>query len=499
MKAPASHYTIGNSTDMTVAPHERQARAASRLSSQFQKNAVASLCMVLCDVTAYCLAAILGVCAESLLQTLIHSTVATPTLPNALAGNTLAGLPVAIGVMLYFAYQEHYIGRIPFWMECAQIVTASTCAFLLAGFIAFSFHLPGTRTELLAPWLLFPFLCPALRQGIRHLLHHLRCWQLPVLAIGTSRAIEEANETLQSESLPGQSIVATLTPAQAVQLLAETSAHTLLDDHKASSFLLSLDETTTASHALIAQLMQAGVSFSLVPQLADAPIHNATRLSYFSHDTAILSFRNTLNRPLPRLLKIGFDFTISGLLLLAALPVFALLFLCVRMDGGPATYGHERLGLHGRKFRCLKFRSMVMNSDAVLAELLANDATARAEWESTRKLTNDPRITKIGHFLRKTSLDELPQLLNVLRLDMSLVGPRPIVSAEEKFYGADISYYRAIRPGVTGLWQVSGRSNTSYERRVQLDSWYVRNWTLWHDVAILLKTIPAVLFRSGAR
>jgi lipopolysaccharide/colanic/teichoic acid biosynthesis glycosyltransferase len=139
-----------------------------------------------------------------------------------------------------------------------------------------------------------------------------------------------------------------------------------------------------------------------------------------------------------------------------------------------------------------------VNGDRILADLLAKDPEAAAEWAATQKLRNDPRITPIGRFLRNTSLDELPQLLNVLHGEMSLVGPRPVVQSELSFYGENADYYMQARPGMTGLWQVSGRSDTTYEQRVRLDVWYVRNWTLWHDLAILLKTIPVVLFRRGA-
>jgi lipopolysaccharide/colanic/teichoic acid biosynthesis glycosyltransferase len=142
---------------------------------------------------------------------------------------------------------------------------------------------------------------------------------------------------------------------------------------------------------------------------------------------------------------------------------------------------------------------MVVDADRVLADALSKDPDLAAEWEASRKLRDDPRITPVGRFLRRTSLDELPQLINVLRLEMSLVGPRPIVDSEIALYGPDIGQYYATRPGLTGLWQVSGRSDTSYERRVQLDVWYVNNWTLWHDFAVLLKTIPVVLGREGAR
>jgi Undecaprenyl-phosphate galactose phosphotransferase WbaP len=186
-----------------------------------------------------------------------------------------------------------------------------------------------------------------------------------------------------------------------------------------------------------------------------------------------------------------------GLVMLA--PFFLFVALMVRADGGPAFFAHQRVGRGGKLFGCLKFRSMVIDSQARLEALLANDPAARAEWEATRKLKNDPRITRIGRFLRSTSLDELPQLINVLRGEMSLVGPRPVQEAEiDRYYGASAAHYMAVRPGITGLWQVSGRSETSYESRVALDVSYVSRPSLLADISILLRTPVAVLSRRGA-
>jgi undecaprenyl-phosphate galactose phosphotransferase len=158
-----------------------------------------------------------------------------------------------------------------------------------------------------------------------------------------------------------------------------------------------------------------------------------------------------------------------------------------------------RIGKDGKKFYCLKFRSMVNgDSQAILKDYLAGNPEAMAEWQETQKLKDDPRITKLGGILRKYSLDELPQFLNILKGDMSLVGPRPIVDNEVQKYHSDIAYYYRVRPGVTGMWQVSGRNDVSYAQRVQMDSWYVRNWSFWHDIAIICKTFPALLKSSGA-
>ncbi len=167
--------------------------------------------------------------------------------------------------------------------------------------------------------------------------------------------------------------------------------------------------------------------------------------------------------------------------------------------GSPAIYKHTRVGRHGKEFSCLKFRSMVVDSDRVLSALLAKDPAAREEWEEFHKLRNDPRITRFGQFIRKTSLDELPQFWNVLLGDMSLVGPRPVVRKElEERYGLHAPIYTSVRPGITGLWQISGRSNLSYAERVALDSHYVHNWSIGTDLIILFRTVSVVLRGTGS-
>jgi exopolysaccharide production protein ExoY len=198
-------------------------------------------------------------------------------------------------------------------------------------------------------------------------------------------------------------------------------------------------------------------------------------------------------------LKRAFDIVASLGGLIALSPILATVAVLIWLgDRGPVLYGHRRVGRQGRTFQCWKFRSMVRNGDAVLAAHLAANPEADREWRETQKLAKDPRVTPLGRIIRKLSIDELPQLWNVLVGDMSIVGPRPITRAELDRYGKDRRYYLLVRPGITGLWQVSGRSNTSYERRIQLDRSYLENWSYAQDVSILLKTLPAVLRSEGA-
>jgi len=185
--------------------------------------------------------------------------------------------------------------------------------------------------------------------------------------------------------------------------------------------------------------------------------------------------------------------------LIALSPVFLVIFIIMkRTDPGPIIYRRRVVGVGGEEFDAFKIRTMVVNSKEVLEELLANDPEARAEWEQHEKLKNDPRITKIGQFLRKTSIDELPQLLNVLRGEMSLVGPRMITRDEVKRFGQWDMNIHTVKPGITGLWQISGRSDLSYKERVQLDMHYIRNYSIWLDLQILFWTVPSVLLNKGA-
>jgi exopolysaccharide production protein ExoY len=209
--------------------------------------------------------------------------------------------------------------------------------------------------------------------------------------------------------------------------------------------------------------------------------------------------------PRPETVPIGgtgkrlFDLAMS----VTALVVLAPLFICIALlilisDGRPVLISQRRVGHRGRPFECLKFRSMVVNAPAVLDSHLRENPEAAREWNDTQKLKDDPRITPLGQVIRRLSVDELPQLINVMRGDMSIVGPRPVVTAELERYGEAVEAYMQVRPGLTGAWQVSGRSDVSYETRVALDTQYVRNWSMAEDIRIIAKTVPAVLTSKGS-
>jgi undecaprenyl-phosphate galactose phosphotransferase len=263
--------------------------------------------------------------------------------------------------------------------------------------------------------------------------------------------------------------------------------------------MVALEAESLMPHqGLLQRLSARYVDLSIVPPLRGLPLYGMEMTHFFTHEVLMLTARNNLARPVPWFLKRVFDIAGSLVLLILLAPLFAYLVWKIRLTGGAAIFSHWRVGRYGKPFGCLKFRTMVPDAENTLRRLLEADPAARAQWERDFKLKDDPRITPIGEFLRRTSLDELPQLWNVLKGEMSLVGPRPVIDEELERYGDQVGYYLETRPGITGLWQISGRNNTGYEDRVALDSWYVRNWSLWYDMVILVKTVRVVLRREGA-
>ena len=245
------------------------------------------------------------------------------------------------------------------------------------------------------------------------------------------------------------------------------------------------------------QLLVKRVAF--VPELFGLPTSNITARGMMEEQAVVLRVQNNLARKSNRIMKRIFDIiaTICGGILI--LPIFVMIALLIYLDSpGPIVFGHKRIGQGGKEFSCYKFRSMVPNAQEALEVYLKENPAAREEWERDFKLKDDPRVTRIGKFLRKTSLDELPQLWNVLIGNMSLVGPRPIVRDEIVKYGDYINDFYLVTPGITGVWQVSGRSDTTYEERVLMDSWYVHNWSVWIDIVYLLKTVLVVYKAKGA-
>ena len=406
----------------------------------------------------------------------------------------------AFGVLVLYLYARgHYRERIPFWSELGHLCAASIFALLVMGFLQFSIRGTLSRPVLVGCWLIFPFMSVASRQVVRRVLDWAGVWRIPVIVVADRKGTLTVRGFLAQGQPPSFRAVHIIDVKEDVAHLHSLDWRLMLESYGAQRLLIALSADAVYGSKLIELVVRGRVPFALIPEIDELPVFGRQEISSFGQDVMLISYRNTLLDPTMRFLKILFDLCLTSVALVVLAPLMALLALLVACDGGPILFAHERIGEGGRRFQCLKFRTMVMDSDRVLSEILTMNPAAAAEWDATRKLTDDPRVTRVGAFLRKTSLDELPQLFNIIRLEMSLVGPRPIVEQEVPRYGEDITYYYEMRPGLTGLWQVSGRSDTSYEQRVRYDKWYVKNWTAWNDLAIVAMTFPAVLKRKGAR
>ncbi len=407
------------------------------------------------------------------------------------------GLPI-VGVLVIHMAQGHYYRRIPFWSETRQVVLSCIVGLLTSGLFEFLPRLQTSRLFLIGTWLVMPIFILSLRRVTKHGLTLAGLWQIPVLIVGDRMNVQSASAVLLAEPILGYHVVDCGNSASLALIAGELGWQRLLQRYGAQLVIVAFDSQRYPKRDVVETLVREHIPFAMMPQSDGLPVFGFQWNYFFSHDTMLVTYRNNLAKPSQRIAKIAFDLSVATLALIVLAPLLLLVALLVKLDGGPALFVHTRIGAGGREFKCLKFRSMSVDGDSMLKRLFIRDPAAAAEWAATHKLRNDPRVTRIGRLLRKTSLDELPQLLNVLRLEMSLVGPRPIVRHEVPRYAEDIAYYYQARPGITGLWQVSGRSDLSYERRVRLDCWYVKNWTIWHDIAILTKTAPVILNRKGA-
>lgn len=413
---------------------------------------------------------------------------------------------VLVGMLFGFGFlKNHYSSRKPFWDELREVFGVLLLLMVIDAAFFFVNKVYFSRLAFAVQWLILIPLLPTLRTLCKVWLLKKGLWQIPVRLVGSGNNAKEAWLALQSESLMGYQLSdVVLSPHDSDNKNDWITVPTLTwqqgltpTPHKQIVVALEASQQSEMEE-IVRVLSRFCPNMIIVPPTRGLPLWGMESLHSFSHEVLLLRARNNLLRPSARFIKRAFDIVTSFCLLILLSPLFLYLFFQVKKTEGDVFFGHQRIGVKSTPFPCYKFRTMVSNSAEVLEKLLRESPQAKAEWDSEFKLKNDPRITPIGHVLRRTSLDELPQLWNVLRGEMSLVGPRPVVQAELAKYGEDVDYYLHVKPGMTGLWQVSGRNDVDYETRVALDAWYVRNWSLWNDMVILIKTVKVVLHKEGA-
>ena len=414
---------------------------------------------------------------------------------------------IYLGLLLY---ERMYTKRLPFWQSAELIFKVSLFTMAITtGLLYFS----GTAKEvsrifIISSWLFSYIYIVSERYLLKRLLVHIGIWQKPVVIIGAGKTAELISQVYADEPGMGYKIIGLIEDKfKERPLIGKFPLLGNFNNIEESLRRSGVKDVIIAVPGLEREKMVELVyriqplikNITIVPDLFGVPMANIEVEAFFNQKTIMFKIRNNMARGYNRFLKRAFDLfgsLIGGVLIS---PILLVIAIQIYLDSpGSIIFAHNRIGSRGKVFPCYKFRSMVPNAQAALEKHLQENPAARAEWERDFKLKDDPRITKIGSFLRKTSLDELPQLLNVIKGEMSLVGPRPIIREEIEKYGQYVNDYYLIRPGMTGFWQVNGRNDVDYDSRVQMDSWYVRNWSLWQDIVLIIKTIGVVLKRKGA-
>lgn len=412
--------------------------------------------------------------------------------------------------MPFILYSGLYTKRMLTYKMTEKLFYASLYGTMFSVILMFIAHLAGEVSRLFV--ILFALFSFLLLCSIRFLINKIFCrlrfFRIPILIVGAGLSGEAITREIQKDSGMGYKIIGFLEDNKPKTeyinrypiLGGFDDLEKVVQETNVESVLIAvpgLAQEALSDLIYRAQFLVKDVG--VIPNLVDVPMSNVEAESFFDEKIMVLHIKNNLARKSNQMVKRLFDITATVIGGICMLPVLFMVAAWIYYDSpGPVIYKHRRIGKNGKAFDCYKFRSMCVNSQEVLEKLLAADPQAKEEWDRDFKLRNDPRITRSGAFLRKTSLDELPQLINVLKGEMSLVGPRPIVRKEVPRYEKFIKEYYSVLPGITGVWQVSGRSDIDYPERVRMDSWYVHNWSIWLDIVLLWRTVSVVLGRKGA-
>jgi undecaprenyl-phosphate galactose phosphotransferase len=418
--------------------------------------------------------------------------------------------------IVFLAYEGLYTKRFSFWDEIREIIKGACIASATVFIILFIgngkdhtfFHM------IVFLWVYSIVFLALVRIVGKKIMYKIGLWKENVIIFGAGNTGQEAALGIDRESHMGYNVVGFLDSdpgkkgnvvrvnGKQYKVLDTTdNFREYLDLLNTRTVIIAIPSFSQEQLAELTNTVQKYVStVMLVPAFKGVALLNTELYHLFSEKLYLLNIRNSLKSPANRLVKEVFDLILSILMLPILLPLIGIIGILIKIDSkGPVFYTHARIGKNGRKFNLLKFRSMHVDSEEKLADLLNQDDEAKSEWDTYYKLRNDPRITRLGKILRQTSLDELPQIFNVLKGDMSLVGPRPVLQEEiDNFYKEYAEYYYMVKPGISGLWQVSGRNEIGYDMRVNLDTWYVLNWSLWFDTVILLKTVGVIFKKEGA-
>jgi len=417
----------------------------------------------------------------------------------------------ALIVIFVFSLERLYTKRFSFWDEVKHLYRGLVFSFVLLMLFVFLSrgYTQFSRVVIISAWILSLLLFPLFRRTAKIMLVRLNLWKKKVLILGTDETARALAKGIRSNPTIGYEIMGFLSPNKS------ELGKPLLDDLKVIGevaqvenwdpgsgpldIIISLPEIDQQTMIeLIETCEKVAETIKIVPRIGNI-FTLGVDVETFG-DVLSLSVARNLVKPWNIYIKRVIESALTALLMIVFSPFLLIIALAIRADSrGPALFFQDRLGENGYKFKLIKFRSMYQNGDSKLQEYLEGDAEARREWQEFQKLRNhDPRVTRVGKFLRKYSLDELPQLINVLKGNMALVGPRPYLPREKDEIGKSYDLILRVKPGITGLWQVSGRNILPFKQRLLLDEYYIRNWSLWMDLVILIKSVKVFLSREGA-
>ena len=411
----------------------------------------------------------------------------------------------------FIAAARTYRRTIPFWQRVESLFYSSIYSIIA---ILLFFFVRANSTEhsiafLTLLWL-FSFICLVImRYLLKRILDERNIFQIPLLIIGAQEEALAFTRSINNDiGMSSYKIVGLISDKIPVKGLEK---YPLLGDFKDIEKIIKV---TGINNVLIAipyleQVKKQEIIHSvqplvrnicIIPSLSAIPMGGADLETFFDEKFMLIRIRNNLARDINKLIKLIFDLIVGLLICIPVIPIIIACAIWVKLDSkGPIFYNAKRIGKNGKEFTCYKFRSMYTNGDELLEQYLAENPVAKKEWDEFQKLHDyDPRVTKAGKIMRKTSLDELPQILNVLKGEMSLVGPRPYLPREKEMMGYFYNIIISTVPGITGYWQVNGRSDVTFEGRLRMDDWYIRNWSVWIDIILLIKTIKAVFCSKGA-
>ena len=412
--------------------------------------------------------------------------------------------------LIFLNIEQLYNRRAQFWQIIQKLFITSCYAVTSIIILLYIARIAGSTSRMFIAvfWLLSFILLVIFRYIVKKILEKYQLLQIPVLIIGAGKTAELLVQGIINDAGMGYKIIGLLEDNKVEEGILEnypvlgkfSDAEQVIAKYNINHVFIAAPGLEQGKLTKLIYKVQPLVkSMGVIPNLVGVPMGGIEAESLFNEKLMLLRLKNNLARPINRWIKTIFDYVLTITGTIAISPIFIVIALWIYKDSpGPVIFKHRRIGKNGKEFNCYKFRSMCVDAKEKLEHLLKTDPKAKAEWEKDFKLKNDPRITQSGAFLRKTSLDELPQIFNVLKGEMSLVGPRPIIRDEMKRYGEYIDDYLMVKPGITGMWQVSGRSDIDYAERVLLDSWYTRNWSVWLDITLFWRTIKIVVQCKGA-